>query len=512
MATQPKSFAEKKAAKASTEPKFQLEVSGNLGPFKQGEFLTLDKHLAEYGRLMLDAGREPGEETKLTDAQIIAGIKHVNVEGMSPDDADMERTTYLEGLEGKGVHDDDVPFVDSVVVGGVAIDAVARDAMAMGAKADAKVMEAITITVDGKRDWNGGPVVLEGELERCLGKEGMKSFPPIGTRRQGVKGDTVPDGMSPEQWQKANSPVEFYKYDDMVHGKKTGRFTAHWYAGTAKGRPLAVYINQLKAVVDTEKAILPGTPDHIAKLKADGVEAQSLLETAQGEWNDAINRIALAIKLWQKKNDIAERLPKVGVNFVGVQYKEDGTAYGMENAAKRRKPITLKDKSNPNPEAWTTTKPYTLGSFFRMDVNKALKAGGTVLALVNSVPERKKKLPGSSGTAASPTITAIPDNVEKFESAVNGIASYLGEKGDGKINIIKARLGKADGGDEFAYALVLLYDYLKEEVKVENYRVQADAFLTRKNVAEGERKQAEANQALAALQEKKVTAALGKVA
>lgn len=455
-----KSLSQRKqdAAKSTA---FTVVTTGDLAGFKAGDTLSTARHIAQYFRAMLDLDDDTkGKSERLSDTDIVSTIQGVDVTGLSPEDREV---AWLETLAAKlqGEPGDNATSGEGVIGfgPGTVLDTETKRARELGSKANDNVLNAIQLGVDGKRDWNGAPIVLERALVAAYGDEGMQAFPPIGTRRQGLKSDTIPEGMTAEQWQNANSPVEFYK--DKETDRK-GRFTLQWYLGTEPGRQKAQMVEWLKPMVTENKSPLANTPQEIRELGQ--VEAQSRLETLQGEINDAVNRIATAVRLYQKRKDVEQNLPKVAVNFVGVyQDAETGEVHGHENAARRRKPIVLKDKRNTDPNFWVDLAPMTLGRFFSLNVAKAAQAGGTAQALRDSAPKKgtPKKKGGQQSAAGSTLELPAVDTATKLADYCSRIGEYF--DGAGWTSGLKRAFASEQGG-RVASEMVRIRDCLDNAI------------------------------------------------
>lgn len=446
-----KTIADRKAAQAA--PSFSIKTTQELAGHKAGDTLSLPVHIGGYFRAMLDV--EQANHSVLTDQEIVDIVKSVNISDMSPDEAEVERLVALTTAIGQkqGDYDTSTAIVGAAFAGQSTMDEWTHEAASLGEKIDTATAEAISIAVKGKRDWNGAPVVLEKRMVALYGKEGMDEFPPIGSRRQGLKSDTVPPGMSAEEWQRSNSKVEFYLDHTDASGKTKRAFCLVWYANTPEGKAKALTVAQLRELTSENRAIVPGTPQELVDMPTD--EAKSRLETLQGEINDAVNRIRAAVRLYQRKREFAEELPHIKVMDVGVLFGADGkpVSESLEEAAKRRKPIYLKDCSNPNPEAWAAGPTLSLGTFFRYDLAKAkVAAAGKRIGLndLRASLERKKDPNKGKGNQGQ---QSAGGSTEQLPAIVNptGLGDYLNRVGqflDGKgaNNAVLRALSSDEGG------------------------------------------------------------------
>lgn len=85
-----------------------ITVTSDTGSFKAGAVLKAPKAIAKYHRLMMDTGREPGEETKLTDEQIMQVVNAVDGDGEA---AELDRLERLEAREATENGEDDTDNV-----------------------------------------------------------------------------------------------------------------------------------------------------------------------------------------------------------------------------------------------------------------------------------------------------------------------------------------------------------------------------------------------------------------
>lgn len=474
MASKPKTIAERK------EPAFTVVTTAELAGFHVGATLSQPAQWAAYFRAMLE-NENGGNAVNISDEDIVAGIRKTDVTGLDTDAAEIARVEHLQSMIATAQGDNDAPAIGAAVVGfsQSTMDEWTHEALDLGAKVDADTANAITLAVEGKRNWNGAPVILENRMVKLYGVEGMDMFPPVGSRRQGLKSDTIPKGMTAEEWQRGNSKVEFYL--DHTDGKTKRRYTALWYAGTPEGAKLDTLIYQLKALTSEQKAIVAGTPQELIDLGQQ--EALSRLETAQGEWNDAINRIYNAVRLYQRKGEFTEKVKHITVNYVGVEYDEAGEPVPatLDAAAKRRKPVFLRNELNPNPSAWSAGPNITLGTLFRYDIDKAIAmAGGKVVTLADlrATLKREPKKPdskqGQQTAAGSTTELPAADTIGKVADYLATVGQYF--EADGWSGNVTRAMATKDGG-RIASELVRVRDYLDKAVTedIENLAKSYDA-------------------------------------
>lgn len=454
------------------EPVFTVTVAGDIGPFKQGQELTRDKDIALYFRLALNEGADT--ETTLDDKQIFAGVKSVDVTGLDADDADIKRVQHLEGLSKTVLGEDDVPET-TTPIGVSAVNSMALNAMKYGSMVDDEFEQAVDKGVEGKKDYDGAPLLIEANMVRLFGdmiepgtnRSVMHTWPVIGTRRQGSKNDTVPPGMEPAEWQKMTTPVDFYRVQAQDGTEIKGRWLGDFVGATPHGKPKVVRINQLKALA--KGTVEQGTPADLLPLQHNAIEAESLLAQARSEWTSMLNRIGRAILLWQQKQAIEENLPKVAVAYAGASYDDDGNVLNIDQTAKRNKPIILIATNPRNPKLNIPTAPISLTKFLNLKVERAKRTGGTVASLL-ATAKRDPKKPGDS-TVKAPVRTI--ENVSEFSVHAVHVSQYLDAK-DTRNAIMKA-LATPEGG-QLASEMVYLADSLEHYTKLPSVRQRAAAF------------------------------------
>lgn len=449
-----------RAAAAKTEaPAFTLIVSGDLGPYKGGDTLSTKAHIVAYVRAMLDEGAD--EPTPLTDDQIYAGVQAVDVTGLAPDDADVSRVQYLQTLASSL----DTPLGDTLTVVAEHSD-VAKGPIGYGQMVDDAFEKAVDQGVDGKKEYDGAPIMIENHLVRIFGKvvdsEGvpvMKQWPKIGSRRQGTKNDNVkPDYQG---------PVDFYLTTDRVTGKPIkGRWLNHFVDATPRGSALSDRLAMVKALIRRED--IRGVPEDLEKIKDNAVKLDGVLRDTVADRAGHINRVGRAIAYWQHKTRASEELPKVRVRLA------DGN--DLHASARRNKPIELcnVEKNTTTGEVELIAAPrITLTKFLNMDIDKAKASGGTVAAL-EATSKRGTKNKGTSptaenGTAKFPAISTAMGVLDHCDA----VALYLDtEAAEGNIR----RAITAKDGGALASRIVAMFDNLRKFGEDASIRKIASAY------------------------------------
>ncbi len=434
--------AEKLASAAGLAPTvsensgLSIIVSGSLGPYKAGDTLTRKGDIILYYRLGLDEGADA--QTTLTDEQIWAGVKAVNVEGLEPEDIDVARIQYLEGLQSTSSK----PLSDEQHKELLNTDQMAALAEAMGGMVDAQFEGLVETALEGKKAWDGVPVVLEGHLLRLYGADTLAKLPIVGTKkwdrtnRKGESTNNVPAGY--------NGPTDYFKVE-LKGEMQYLRWLDLWVKSMPHVAQLVTRLQTIKAILDgTNVSLIPPQWADYCPPKAGGVNKpvlEGFRDDISAEITRSVNRIGLALSFWQAKNAIDTHLSAT----VGY-YLVDGTP---EATAKRTKPIqmTFAAEMAGKVQMVPALKPISLSAFIRMGkkAEECAKGKGTLSELMDLAKAKRKPLTPAAGSA-SPVIEAKVDNIDTYMKVLAATFDYI----DNHQNSIKAALADRNRAGELA--------------------------------------------------------------
>lgn len=419
-----------------TSPKFTWTVSGNLGPYKIDEVLSTKEHIVKYWRMVINEGAD--KETNLTDDQIWTAIQTINTEGLEPDDADMAAISYFDTLQSTR----EEPLDDKTRQKILSESQIAAEAVMLGGLADKAFTASVQKALDGKQDWDGGPITIEAQLVRLYGDR-MHDWPMIGTRktgqtnRKGETRDNVDAGY--------NLPTDYFKV--MVDGEPK---VIRWLNTFVEAMP---HVHQLvtrrKTVVDLEKgtnlALIPEEYAHLVPPKnsfINSVKLNGLKDDFSAQITRNINRIGIAIAFWQTQQAIKEKLSDL-IKFSLV----DGTA---EASAKRTKPIQMAGRNKKDEDFTAGGRPISLSAFIRYGrfVDECKAQGGQLNKLQDLDKQSRKRKPLTPAVGAASTVVESKiENVEAFKTVLTNVFTYA-ETHEG---MIKSNLADPRKGKEMAY-------------------------------------------------------------
>lgn len=464
------------ASKEPATPKFTVTVSGNIGPFAQGDVLSTKQQIVAYYRAIMNEGADT--ETTLSDDQIYAAVQTVSIAGMEGDlDAiDEARQSYLETIETT----EHAPLTDLQRDTLFKTNTTMAAAKTLGEKADEQLEEAVQVAIEGKLDWNGSPLVIVGHLERIYTPQLLSDFPPIGTRNTGKKNkrgqyhkDEVPAGY--------NGRTDYFMVD--VNGsQKMMRFTQVFVESMAPVAKLITKKSTIKTLMSPTWQELKAVPEDLAKYiegaTPDLAGLQGKMDDITMEISSHVNRISQALALWQVQQKFNE-LDKIDWEYV------DGTA---EATARRTKPIQLyaleagtdkKGNAVVNKSAWP--KPLALSGFIRLAkfIPQCKMAGGQLKTLMSIDTASRKKEPETPAVANTNNTMPALENVDQFTTALSTTFNYV----ENHTASIKLALQNNTKAGELAMWLVYvadcLADYLKDpsvrELAAKHDKTQRDA-------------------------------------
>lgn len=410
------------APKQNAEPKFTVTVSGNIGPFAQGDVLSTKQQIVAYYRAILNEGADT--ETTLSDDQIYAAIQVVSIAGMEGDlDAiDEARQSYLETIE-TTAH---APLTDLQKDTLFATNTIMAAAKTLGQRADAELEEAVQVAIEGKLDWNGSPLVIVGHLERLYGADILSEFPPVNSRRTGKRNDKgeyhkdeVPDGY--------NGRTDYF-YVDVEGKQKLMRFTQVFVESMEPVDVLLKKKSMIKTLMSPTWSDVKTVPEDLAKLVSgatpDLAGLQGKMDDITMQISSHVNRIAQGLALWQVQQKFNE-LEKIDWEYV------DGTA---EATARRTKPIQLYaleamvDKKGKEVTTKTPApKPIALSGFIRLAkfIPQCKMAGGQLKTLLALDIASRKKEPQTPAVANTNNTMPAIENIDQFTTALTTTYNYL---------------------------------------------------------------------------------------
>lgn len=429
-----------------TTPKFTWIVSGDMGPYKADQVLSTKEHIVRYMRLSLNEGAD--EETTLSDDQIWEGMQTVSTEGLDdPSDRDIAACQYLETLQSTR----EEPLDDKTRQKVLSESQLAAEAVMLGGLADKAFTASVQKALDGKQDWEGGPIPIEAQLVRLYGNR-MHAWPVIGTRktgqtnRKGETRDNVSEGY--------NLPTDYFKVNIPNDGPKVIR----WLNTFVEAMP---HVHQLvtrrKTVVDlmngTNLALIPQEYKHLVEGAIDTPKLKGIADDLSAQITRNINRIGISIAFWQTKTAIEANLDKVGFTLV------DETP---EATAKRVKPIQMlgitlfKGKMQPIPSG----KPISLSAFIRFGrfVKDCKEQGGQLNKLLDLDKASRKRKPLTPAVgAASSVVESKIENINAFQNVLANVYGYS----EGHNSMIKTTLADPRKAGELASWIKLTYETLQ---------------------------------------------------
>lgn len=428
-----------------TTPKFTWTVSGDMGPYKADEVLSTKEHAVKYMRLALNEGAD--KETSLTDDQIWEGMQAVNTDELDPSDRDIAAMEYLESLQSTR----EEPLDDKTRQKILSESQIAAEAVMLGGLADKAFTASVQKALDGKQDWDGGPITIEAQLVRLYGDR-MHDWPIIGTRktgqtnRKGETRDNVDTGY--------NLPTDYFKV--MVDGEPK---VVRWLNTFVEAMP---HVHQLvtrrKTVVDLEKGTnLALVPEEYAQYvpplagAVDTPKLKGIADDLSAQITRNINRIGIAISFWQTKTAIEEKLgEKIGFELV------DSTP---EATARRVKPIQM-TAVNMQGKWMQSGRPISLSAFVRYGrfVQACKEQGGTLAKLIDLDKQSRKRKPLTPAVgSASSVVESKIENINAFQNVLSNVYGYS----EGHNSMIKTTLADPRKAGELASWIKLTYETLQ---------------------------------------------------
>lgn len=237
--------------------------------------------------------------------------------------------------------------------------------------------------IQGKKDWQGGPFVLLGQMRNKYGVEKLDSFPTPG----------MDVGDCPDKYK-----VPYYR-DGKLKFKAT-TFYLELYKRTKRGKEIERDL-QFIAIAKDDKANKAVLPPHI--LSMNDVELESLRLNLNKDRDDAVKAYRNAMAL-HKQFQAVNRLEHVEA---APNCDKDG------NVIQDTKPIKVWNVNNPDKEwAW-----YSIGAFLLFDAAKAEENGGTLDALKLTVKRDQEEAGGDEQAphiATNKTLAAMLRTVNEF--------------------------------------------------------------------------------------------------
>lgn len=224
---------------------------------------------------------------------------------------------------------------------------------------------SVTKVLQGRKDWQGGPLVLLVLARAKYGKEMLDSFPTPG----------VEVGECPDKYK-----VPYYR-DGKLKFKATS-FYLEFYKRTPAGRAIERDLAFIALAKDDKanKATLPA-----AMLSMNEVDLESLRVNLSKDRDSAV-------KAWRDAMALHKQLDAVN-SLKDVEAAPNWDDNG--NVRQDAKPIKVWSLSNEKQWGW-----YSVGAFLMFDAAKAAENGGTLDALKLTVKrEQDQDDPARSETA-----------------------------------------------------------------------------------------------------------------
>lgn len=363
-----------------------IVVSGNLGPFKQGEVLTRDPAKAAYFTLQLNEIKDDGKETSLSSAEIIRVINETNTDGMSPEDVDITIVEALENLEAGGP-DDDMPAVTETA-------AIARQANAanMASKLNGQFNAHLVAVLDAGDIVKKGPMWAADDTQNKWTQAEIEAMP--------FPGSKPPKGAD---LTKSNVIYDIYKVTAANGETIRGSYFGDIIANTAEGERIS---KRLQELVD-ENA------------KAKDLDLQDAIKLERKRLTDATTLlrrgVLINLALWAFK----------GLPLIEVEVQRDEN----NEPARTLYPVTVHQKGMSGGR-----KSLTLGQLLGLlkpdkdgqdGFARCRAKGGTIKAFIDYALPKKQ-----NGKQAKGIVIANPDAAY---SALFALQTYLDNGGDGAV-------------------------------------------------------------------------------
>lgn len=285
-------------------------------------------------------------------------------------------------------------------------------AIDLGRKVGPDMVKAWDKAIDGKDDWEGGPILLEPMVEKAWGLEVIRNMPEPDSGTKKWK-ETHPG---------ANGPFDHYEAN-AVGGKIKSSFFEDIFDATSIGERIATRKAQLEAVVKNQTH-LEGTPQAYLDAHPDEKALGVFGGTLTSKRSNYVRKLRMTILLIQKRLVIADSLPLVKVMFVNEKLNKPFTTSDREIVSKLKLPFVLFD-----PASAEKTKAFGLGTFYKFNVDEAKEKGGSVADLW-STNKREPKVKGDTNATGATGhskegLDIKVTNVREFESATSALDDYF---------------------------------------------------------------------------------------
>lgn len=293
--------------------------------------------------------------------------------------------------------------------------------------------------VTGREIHAGTPLLAAEDLMKKFGGKKDNQGKEISPNR--MRHWPIP-GSGTGQWKKDhhgyNGPM------DKESKKASNGDTVRWsfYENIVDAQPevgkYKVVSDMIKALGKNEK-IEGKVPEEFEDIVKD--ESTAVAELKKWRTNkrgQAVRMVGLAVKYLQKKWEIEEQLPFVGVSLVYPGNIVRSSSLSL--------PIVLVSRDNADPDHRPRSKPQSLSTFIRMDVKEAKTKGGKVVDLLATV-KRDPKKPASAAIIPVPklddiTTPKLPDYVSAMnnyftkESSLSVLSSELAKGNDESVDLL----------------------------------------------------------------------------
>lgn len=265
---------------------------------------------------------------------------------------------------------DVAPVASVAVASGIMSKAIEMEKKIEG---NAEIDSRVRLTIKSGEELKRGPFVLCDLLRKTYGKEGMASFPEVGSPFKD------PDDGEGKRYLPCNNPDRYTVQRDGKKGKvnEPRSFYADYAGATAYGKDILSVlqaINDAKDVfkeVKSYKTVKPFTlsGETIDFANMNNYQVAGLASTWNGRWSKTVSAYKQSIRLDRQLNK-AEEMASITLH---IARGKDGTIIGTY-------PITIANKENP-----AEFSTYTPTNFLSLDFDKAVANGGTYADLIATV-------------------------------------------------------------------------------------------------------------------------------
>lgn len=331
-------------------------------------------------------------------------------------------------------------------------EALAGNARAMAAKETDAMSAAVNVVMKAKEDWQGGPIRVLLALQASYTPEELASFP-------------VPDSDT------GNNPDKF-KIEVVKDGSTVKRPTT-WYTqfadATKEGKAICDRIEMIERAAKTD-TVKTGIPEDILSLNPTQREVE--LNRLKGRRNTIRASYKKAVALNIQFNLVNE-MDGIQAEPIWIDGKEGEE---VENTTKPIAVWQIPEEGKPV-KNWEA---YSVGSFMKLSVGKALEKGGTFKALKESVTRAKAGAVGNNAAATkTPAIATLETLLERMvEVHSYAMDKVMMAKDTAEYGTILKTLN-SKGADELVTTFVelkVMFDQIYKDAKLgEKYqKIQLD--------------------------------------